>query len=141
MRKFNCIVIMLALIGFSSICFVNADSLPNQEWVDITDEVFTNPANKSGWTNEKDSKVFRDANGMNLKIETKMFGVLLIDLENSKVFKLNEDKSKIEIEDKKLFQRDHGFSIVLRNNKMKIRIKMTEKPKGITSIGGIKAFN
>lgn len=148
MVKFKSILIIFSLVGLASVISVQAE-LPaeqqtkqqtEQQWVDITETVYSNPTDKVGWTKGKTDKIYRDKAGMMLKITTTSFGNFIIDLKTSQLFQLEKDGSKVEIKEKKLFQRDHGFSIVFRTDKMKIRLRMTEKPNGITNVDGIRGM-
>ncbi|MBN1356383.1 hypothetical protein JXA40_08995 [bacterium] len=134
MIGFGAIMVLFVMGVFAS------DTPADPEWIDITDEILGNPADAVGWMKDESGKVYRDAAGQNLKVVTSSLGTYLMDLKARKVFKINTDNTRIELEDMKLFQRDHGYSVVIRDSKVKIRMKLTEKVEGLKNIPGIKAF-
>lgn len=110
-----------------------------EKWIDITEKVFANPADKPGWEKDEQAKIFRDEPGNLLKITTSQFGVLMVDLATTTVYKIDET-GKTEIPDIKMFQRDHGRSLVIRNDTFKLRCRISEKVKAMVNIPGIKAM-
>jgi hypothetical protein len=140
MKHFNmCLVIMTTVVLVGSMTLA-ADNTVSSTWVDVTDQILANPTDKPGWTKDETGKIFRDAEGLNLKIVTTQFGQFLIDLKAKSVFKIAADNTKTDLKDVKLFQRDHGFSIVFRNPELKVRCKLTEKVEGMKYLQGIKAL-
>jgi hypothetical protein len=133
---------------FSFICLASTLSLAADEksndaakvnWKDITEKVYTNPADQQGWIEDSKAKVYRDEKGDQLKVTCDQFGELRMDLISQKVFLVKADGTQAEIQNAKLFQRDNGLTIVLRSEKYKVRVKMTEKVPGMEKIQGIKA--
>jgi hypothetical protein len=137
--------LIIAIIIWCGLCTINPGisrlaAADTDNWVDITGEVMSNNAQEPGWTKDPKGKIFKDTSEMKLKIVTSNFGEFLVDLQALKIFELKGDGSQNELPDVKLLSRDHGKSIVVRNQKMKIRCKLNDKVKGMANVQGIKAL-
>jgi hypothetical protein len=111
------------------------------DWIDITDKLYANASDQSGWNEDSKGKIYRDADGSNLKLTTSKFGDFKVDLKATKVFELKSDGSTTEILNAKLLQRDNGISLVIRTEKVKIRCKFTEKLKTLENLPGMKSMD
>lgn len=115
-----------------------ADAI-TRNWIDVTEKVLGNPADKGGWAEDENGKVYRSEDGNWIKVNHSKFGTYLVDLPNKKVMKLEGDK-KIEVKDPQLIQRDFGTSLVFKSDTVKLRMKFTEQVSGMKHIEGIKGM-
>ncbi|MBN1552768.1 hypothetical protein JW979_14940 [bacterium] len=138
-RQLLLVMLVLSTFLLTSPSFAQ-ENVKSSEWIDVTDQILANPANEDGWLTDEEGKIFRDKEGLNLKITTTKFGVFIVNLKEGTVAKIDSDNTQKTLDDVKLFQRDHGFSIVFRNPEFKIRCKLNEKVDGMKHIPGIKAL-
>ncbi|HPQ40558.1 MAG TPA: hypothetical protein PLV45_09315 [bacterium] len=110
-----------------------------QKWIDITEKVLANPADKGGWTPDEKGKIYRSDDGNWIKIEHSSYGVYLVDLASKKVMKMDGD-TPVEDKSAQLIQRDFGSSLVIKGEKVKFRLIFTEKVSGMEHIEGIKGM-
>ena len=110
------------------------------QWTDITKKIYCCSANTKGWTLDEKAKVVRDDSGMIIKVQTTEFGDIYIDLNDVTAYKVDKDGKRVLLQDQKIFQRDHGLSIVLRSAELKLRCKFSEKIAGMKNVSGIKGM-
>jgi len=136
------VIISLALsfvLGMTWVGFAAEKQEVEQKWIDITEKVLANPADKGGWTEDAGGKIFRSDDGNWIKVEHSEYGTYIVDLPNKKVMKVKGD-AREEMKNTQLIQRDFGTSLVIKGDTHKFRLKFNEKVSGMSHIEGIKGM-
>ncbi len=142
MRNILISVLIASLFGVIPVFGIDVSEVNIQtvDWKDITQHVFANPADKAGWHEDDDGKIYKNEEGTMIRIVTSDFGEFLVLLDKEPSAYQIKSGETIALEDYTLLNRDRGKSLVLRNDTFKIRCIMDEKVQGMDNVSGIKGF-